>query len=58
MRPAGSYIMDQLELRRVVFFPGIDVSDSSDCVILICNFSVVAGLRGVEASLCKQEVSS
>ncbi|XP_078158334.1 chloroplast sensor kinase isoform X2 [Carex rostrata] len=56
VRPAGSYIMDQLELRRVVFFPGIDVSDSSDCVILICNFSVVAGLRGVEASLCKQEL--
>ncbi|KAF3334289.1 Chloroplast sensor kinase [Carex littledalei] len=56
VRPAGSYIMDQLELRRVIFFPGIDVSDSSDCVILVCNFSVVAGLRGVEAVLSKQEL--
>jgi hypothetical protein len=57
VRPAGSYIMDQLELRRVAFFPGIDVANSTDCVILVCNFSVVAGLRGAEAALSKQEVS-
>ncbi|KAJ4751930.1 chloroplast sensor kinase [Rhynchospora pubera] len=56
VRPAGSYIMDQLELHRVVFFPGVDVSDSSDCVALVCNFSVVAGLRGAEAALSKQEL--
>lgn len=56
VRPAGSYIMDQLELRRVVFYPETDVSESADCVILVGNFSIPSGLRAAEAALSKQKV--
>ncbi|CAL9158005.1 chloroplast sensor kinase, chloroplastic-like isoform X1 [Musa acuminata AAA Group] len=56
VRPAGSYIMDQLELRRVGFYPETDVSESADCVILVGNFSIPSGLRAAEAALSKQKV--
>lgn len=56
VRPAGSYVMDQLELRRVAFYPGIDRSESAECVILVGNFSAPAGLRAAEAALSKQQV--
>ncbi|KMT07763.1 hypothetical protein BVRB_6g146860 [Beta vulgaris subsp. vulgaris] len=48
VRPAGSYVMDRLELRRVTFYPTVD---GSDIVILVGNFSVPAGLRGAESAL-------
>lgn len=54
-RPAGSYVMDQLELRRVAYFP-ISVAERSDTVILIANFGVSPGLRMAEATLLNQQV--
>lgn len=53
MRPAGSYVMDRLELRRVTVYPGRNVPD---ILILIGDFSIPTGLRAAEASLLKQEV--
>lgn len=48
VRPAGSYVMDRLELRRVTFYPTVD---GSDIIILVGNFCIPAGLRGAEAAL-------
>ncbi|KAL5759951.1 hypothetical protein ACOSQ2_018789 [Xanthoceras sorbifolium] len=53
VRPAGSYVMDRLELRRVVSYPG---ASAADIVILVGNFSVPAGLRAAEAALSSQQV--
>lgn len=53
VRPAGSYVMDRLELRRVTFYPS---RNSAEIVILICNFSVTTGLRVAEAALSNQQV--
>ncbi|XP_076909330.1 chloroplast sensor kinase, chloroplastic-like isoform X1 [Bidens hawaiensis] len=52
VRPAGSYVMDRLELRRVTVYPGRNVSD---ILILISDFSIPTGLRAAEASLLKQQ---
>ncbi|KAF8390508.1 hypothetical protein HHK36_025035 [Tetracentron sinense] len=52
VRPAGSYVMDRLELRRVTLYPGVN---ASDIVILIGNFSIPTGLRVAEASLLNQQ---
>ncbi|KAI3930977.1 hypothetical protein MKW98_030216 [Papaver atlanticum] len=54
-RPAGSYVMDQLELRRVAYFPATSVVERSDIVILIANFGVSPGLRTAEATLLNQQ---
>ncbi|PVH62797.1 hypothetical protein PAHAL_3G403300 [Panicum hallii] len=56
VRPAGSYIMDQLELRRVALYPGINNVPERDTVVLVGNFSISAGLRAAEASLVKQQM--
>ncbi|WOH16591.1 hypothetical protein DCAR_0936149 [Daucus carota subsp. sativus] len=53
VRPAGSYVMDQLELRRVHCFPGHN--DADDIIILMANFSVPTGLRAAEASLSNRK---
>ena len=53
VRPAGSYVMDRLELRRVTLYPS---DNAADIVILVGNFSVPTGLRMAEASLSKQQV--
>ncbi|XP_023541539.1 chloroplast sensor kinase, chloroplastic isoform X1 [Cucurbita pepo subsp. pepo] len=53
VRPAGSFVMDRLELRRVVSFPGVNVTD---VVILVGNFSVPTGLRAAEATFSSQQV--
>ncbi|XP_031741643.1 chloroplast sensor kinase, chloroplastic isoform X2 [Cucumis sativus] len=53
VRPAGSYVMDRLELRRVASFPGVNVTD---VVILVGNFSVPTGLRAAEAAFSSQQV--
>ncbi|OMO81639.1 hypothetical protein COLO4_23463 [Corchorus olitorius] len=53
VRPAGSYVMDQLELRRVTSYPGVK---AADVVILVGNFTVPTGLRATEASLSSQQV--
>ncbi|KAK7861489.1 chloroplast sensor kinase [Quercus suber] len=45
VRPAGSYVMDRLELRRITLYPGVDDDDVTDIVILVGNFSVPTGLR-------------
>ena len=57
VRPAGSYIMDQLELRRVALYPGINNVPERDTVVLVGNFSISAGLRAAEAFLVKQQVT-
>lgn len=56
VRPAGSYIMDQLELRRVALYPETNVS-KGDTVILVGNFTISAGLRAAEAFLVKHQVN-
>ncbi|XVF43895.1 hypothetical protein PTKIN_Ptkin02bG0077700 [Pterospermum kingtungense] len=53
VRPAGSYVMDQLELRRVASYPRVK---TADIVILVGNFTVPAGLRAAEAALSSQHV--
>ncbi|XP_057948785.1 chloroplast sensor kinase, chloroplastic [Malania oleifera] len=52
VRPAGSYVMDRLELRRVALYPGVS---ADDVVILIGNFSIPTGLRAAEAALSNQQ---
>lgn len=56
VRPAGSYVMDQLELHRVNSYSQVDSADIADCVVLIGNFVVPAGLRAAEAHLSDQQV--
>ncbi|CAN6338187.1 unnamed protein product [Urochloa humidicola] len=56
VRPAGSYIMDQLELRRVALYPGISNAPERDTIVLVGNFSISAGLRAAEAFLVKQQM--
>ncbi|XP_060214034.1 chloroplast sensor kinase, chloroplastic [Lycium barbarum] len=52
VRPAGSYVMDCLELRRITLHPH---ANATDLVILIGNFSIPAGLRIAEAALSRKE---
>ncbi|KAG9446764.1 hypothetical protein H6P81_012892 [Aristolochia fimbriata] len=54
VRPAGSYVMDQLELRRVTFFPEVNGSET-EVVILTVNFGMPTGLRSAEAALSKHQ---
>ncbi|CAL8994166.1 unnamed protein product [Prunus brigantina] len=54
VRPAGSYVMDRLELRRVTCHPG--AKSSSDIVILVGSFSVATGFRAAEAVLSNHKV--
>ncbi|KAI0524543.1 hypothetical protein KFK09_003917 [Dendrobium nobile] len=56
VRPAGSYVMDQLELRRVIYYPGTGISQNEECVIVVGNFSVPGGLHIAEIAISKQEV--
>lgn len=57
VRPAGSYVMDRLELRRVALYPGDTDSEAEEAiVILIGHFSVPAGLRAAEAALSDLQV--
>lgn len=55
MRPAGSYVMDRLELRRVTAYPGVNVN-ATDVVIVVGNFNIPTGLRAAEAALSSQQV--
>jgi hypothetical protein len=48
--------MDQLELRRVALYPGINNLSEKDTPVLVCNFSISSGLRAAEAFLVKQQV--
>ncbi|CAA6659556.1 unnamed protein product [Spirodela intermedia] len=57
VRPAGSYVMDQLELHRVNSYSQVDSAEIADCVVLIGNFVVPAGLRAAEAHLSDQQVA-
>ncbi|CAA3030554.1 chloroplast sensor kinase, chloroplastic isoform X2 [Olea europaea var. sylvestris] len=52
VRPAGSYVMDRLELRRITFYPDVNVDD---IVVLIGNFSIPAGLRVAEAAISSKQ---
>ncbi|XP_027363967.1 chloroplast sensor kinase, chloroplastic isoform X2 [Abrus precatorius] len=51
VRPAGSYVMDQLELRRVALYPSDAESEAEGIVILVAHFNIPAGLRAAEATL-------
>ncbi|XP_010556211.1 PREDICTED: chloroplast sensor kinase, chloroplastic isoform X2 [Tarenaya hassleriana] len=53
VRPAGGYVMDRLELRRVTCYPGMN---AGDVVVLVGNFGIPAGLRAAEAALSSQQV--
>ncbi|XP_022776174.1 chloroplast sensor kinase, chloroplastic isoform X2 [Durio zibethinus] len=53
VRPAGSYVMDQLELRRVTSYPGVK---AAEIVILVGNFTVPTGLRAAEAVLSSRQM--
>lgn len=53
VRPAGSYVMDRLELRQVAVYPGVN---AADIVILIGNFRIPTGLRAAEAAISNWEV--
>ncbi|KAM7269882.1 hypothetical protein ACFE04_025379 [Oxalis oulophora] len=55
VRPAGSYVMDRLELRRVTFYPG-EANATDNIVILIANFGVPTGLRVAESAISAQLV--
>ncbi|KAK7399602.1 hypothetical protein VNO78_10787 [Psophocarpus tetragonolobus] len=55
VRPAGSYVMDRLELRRVALCPA-DV-EAEGIVILVGHFSIPAGLRAAEATLSNLQVN-
>ncbi|KAK7359027.1 hypothetical protein VNO77_00971 [Canavalia gladiata] len=57
VRPAGSYVMDRLELRRVAMYPGDAESEAEGIVILVGHFNVPAGLRAVEASFSNLQVN-
>ncbi|KAJ7956773.1 chloroplast sensor kinase, chloroplastic [Quillaja saponaria] len=48
VRPAGSYVMDRLELRRVALHPRVS---AGDILVLVGHFSIPAGLRAAEAAL-------
>lgn len=56
MRPAGSYLMDRLELRRIAVHPSSNPSDLDDIVILIADFCIPTGLRAAETSLSSELV--
>lgn len=56
MRPAGSYLMDRLELRRIAVYPSPNPSNLDDIVILIVDFCIPTGLRAAETSLSSQQV--
>ncbi|CAN1295466.1 Chloroplast sensor kinase, chloroplastic [Linum perenne] len=54
VRPAGSYVMDQLELRRVVAsHPG---AESDEVLVLTGNFRIATGLRAAEAALTRRQI--
>lgn len=55
VRPAGSYVMDRLELRRVALYPGD--AEAEGIVILVGHFNIPAGLRAAEATLSNLQVS-
>lgn len=48
VRPAGRYVVDRLELHRVVVYPGVDAA--ADIVMLCSSFSIPTGLRAAEAA--------
>ncbi|KAG5520775.1 hypothetical protein RHGRI_033375 [Rhododendron griersonianum] len=52
VRPAGSYVMDRLELHRVFVYPAVD---AADIVVLFSSFSNPTGLRAAEAAIASQQ---
>ena len=52
VRPAGSYVMDRLELRRITFYP---CASAADIVVLVGTFRIPAGLRVAEAAISSQQ---
>ncbi|XP_042063631.1 chloroplast sensor kinase, chloroplastic [Salvia splendens] len=54
VRPAGSYVMDRLELRRITFYP---CASAADIVVLVGTFRIPAGLRVAEAAISSQQAA-
>lgn len=48
--------MDRLELRRVTLYPGKNVADTEEIVVLIGSFGIPTGLRLAEIALSNQQV--
>lgn len=56
IRPAGSYVTDQLELRQAVIYPGQEVAEQDDILVLVGTFGTQASLRSAEAAFAEREV--
>ncbi|CAN6447817.1 unnamed protein product [Victoria cruziana] len=54
VRPAGSYVMDRLELWRVTLHTTMNMAEEPEVVVLIGKFCLPAGLREVEAAMAAQ----
>ncbi|KAK8959482.1 hypothetical protein KSP40_PGU017805 [Platanthera guangdongensis] len=40
--------MDQLELRRVIYYPRVEISKNEECVVIVGNFGMPGGLHAAE----------
>eukprot|EP01018_Ginkgo_biloba_P025184 Gb_40604 [translate_table: standard] len=56
IRPAGSYVTDQLELRRAVLYPGQELAEQDDMLVLIGTFGTQTGLHSAEAAFVERQV--
>ncbi|KAH9313196.1 hypothetical protein KI387_028231, partial [Taxus chinensis] len=56
LRPAGSFVTDQLELRQAVMYPGKELAKQDDMLVLTGNFGTQASLRSAEAAVAEQQV--
>ncbi|ERN13842.1 chloroplast sensor kinase, chloroplastic isoform X1 [Amborella trichopoda] len=56
VRPAGSYVMERLELHRVMLYPKMNLDEKADIVVIIGTFGLPSGLQTAEAALSNQQV--
>lgn len=56
IRPAGSYVTDQLELRQAIIYPGQELAEQDDILVLVGTFGTQATLRSAEAAFAERQV--
>ncbi|GLJ08741.1 hypothetical protein SUGI_0094960 [Cryptomeria japonica] len=56
LRPAGSYVTDQLELKQAVIYPGQELAKQDDMLLLTGIFNSQVNLRSAEAAIAEQQV--
>lgn len=56
IRPAGSYVTDQLELRQAAIYPGQELAEQDDILVLVGTFGTQASLRSAEAAFAERQV--